>query len=147
MNYSKCFPGLSSKPVRVSNCEQFPQAIKEVMIMAILFFFHTHISSLLLLFTALDATQARTLIVGGSKNSIKQWGQNISSCILELQILLHLVCQLYTNHKQRNACMQVLSHGLFILFLLFMAWLFLSIVLYFCTIPIGRKVYVPKLAL
>ena len=53
--------------------------------MAILFFFHTHISSLLLLFTALDATQARTLIVGGSKNSIKQWGQNISSSILELQ--------------------------------------------------------------
>ena len=59
--------------------------------MAILFFFHTHISSLLLLFTALDATQARTLIVGGSKNSIKQWGQNISSRILELQIPLSVV--------------------------------------------------------
>ena len=71
--------------------------------MAILFFFHTHISSLLLLFTALDATQARTLIVGGSKNSIKQWGQNIFSRILELQIPLHQVCQLYTNQKQYNA--------------------------------------------
>ena len=68
------------------------------MIMAILFFFHTHISSLLLLFTALDATQARTLIVGGSKNSIKQWGQNVFSRILELHIPLHhVVCQLYTN--------------------------------------------------
>jgi hypothetical protein len=71
--------------------------------MAILFFFHTHISSLLLLFTALDATQARTLIVGGSKNSIKQRGQNISSRILELQIPLHHVCQLYANQKQNNA--------------------------------------------
>ena len=70
--------------------------------MAILFFFHTHISSLLLLFTALDATQARTLIVGGSKNSIKQWGQNIFSRILELQIPLHHVCQLYANQKHYN---------------------------------------------
>mgnify|MGYP006903669997 CR=1 FL=1 len=71
--------------------------------MAILFFFHTHISSLLLLFTALDATQARTLIVGGSKTSIKQWGQNISSRIVELQIPLHHLCQLYTNQKQYNS--------------------------------------------
>ena len=89
--------------------------------MAILFFFHTHISSLLLLFTALDATQARTLIVGGSKNSIKQWGQNISSRILELQIPLLSV----SFTQIRISTMQVASKSwLLDTYLLFIAWLF-----------------------
>ena len=110
MNYSKCFPGLSSKPSRVSsNCEQFPQAIKEVMIMAILFFFHTHISSLLLLFTALDATQARTLIVGGSKNSIKQWGQNVF-VVSQNYIFLYI-----TSSVSFTQIREVLSHDFLIL--------------------------------